>query len=139
MRAWLNPRQLEKYQHVLEKLLAELLQDTPAGTVRGLISALGVLPFLLLTSSSAQRYLYSPEGFLCHVCSLCGALRSQPFPCAPFWEGYSLLRCCLCPRADIDWQQQHNPSQAALFATSLLLLLLPKSPQSPGNNFQQSL
>ncbi|XP_077645146.1 promotilin [Lonchura striata] len=70
VRAWLTPRQLEKYQDVLEKLLAELLQDTPDGTVRGLISALGILPFLLLTSSSAQRYLYSPEGFLCHVCSL---------------------------------------------------------------------
>ncbi|XP_053819666.1 promotilin-like isoform X2 [Vidua chalybeata] len=28
-RAWLTPRQLEKYQDVLEKLLAELLQDTP--------------------------------------------------------------------------------------------------------------
>ncbi|NWI52155.1 MOTI protein, partial [Calyptomena viridis] len=27
----LTPRQLEKYQHVLEKLLAELLQDTPDG------------------------------------------------------------------------------------------------------------
>ncbi|XP_071434533.1 promotilin [Pithys albifrons albifrons] len=26
---WLTPRQLEKYQDVLEKLLAELLQDTP--------------------------------------------------------------------------------------------------------------
>ncbi|XP_053819665.1 promotilin-like isoform X1 [Vidua chalybeata] len=110
-RAWLTPRQLEKYQDVLEKLLAELLQDTPDGTVRGLISALGILPFLLLTSSSAQRYLYSPEGFLCHVCSLCGALRSQLLLCAPFWEGYFLVRCCLCPRADIDWKQQHNPSQ----------------------------
>ncbi|NXS29705.1 MOTI protein, partial [Pomatostomus ruficeps] len=31
VRAWLTPRQLEKYQHVLEKLLAELLQDTPDG------------------------------------------------------------------------------------------------------------
>ncbi|KAM7032864.1 promotilin [Acridotheres tristis] len=62
VRAWLTPRQLEKYQDVLEKLLAELLQDTPDGTVRGLISALGILPFLLLTSSSAWRYLYSPEG-----------------------------------------------------------------------------
>ncbi|XP_019144366.1 uncharacterized protein LOC104692538 [Corvus cornix cornix] len=111
VRAWLTPRQLEKYQDVLEKLLAELIQDTPDGTVSGLISALGILPFLLLISSSAQRYLYSPEGFLCHVCSLCGALRSQPLPCAPFWDGYSLLRCCLCPRADIDCQQQHNPSQ----------------------------
>uniref|UniRef100_A0A8C3EYF6 Uncharacterized protein n=1 Tax=Corvus moneduloides TaxID=1196302 RepID=A0A8C3EYF6_CORMO len=111
VRAWLTPRQLEKYQDVLEKLLAELIQDTPDGTVSGLISALGILPFLLLISSSAQRYLYSPEGFLCHVCSLCGALRSQPLPCAPFWDGYSLLRCCLCPRADIDGQQQHNPSQ----------------------------
>lgn len=111
VRAWLTPRQLEKYQDVLEKLLAELLQDTPDGTVRGLISALGILPFLLLTSSSARRYLYSPGGFLCRVCSLCGALRSQPLPCAPFWEGYSLVRCCLCPRADSDWQQQHNPSQ----------------------------
>ncbi|NXB64702.1 MOTI protein, partial [Struthidea cinerea] len=30
-RAWLTPRQLEKYQDVLEKLLAELLQDTPDG------------------------------------------------------------------------------------------------------------
>ncbi|XP_064589249.1 promotilin isoform X2 [Zonotrichia leucophrys gambelii] len=29
VRAWLTPRQLEKYQDVLEKLLAELLQDTP--------------------------------------------------------------------------------------------------------------
>ncbi|NXG26001.1 MOTI protein, partial [Grallaria varia] len=28
---WLTPRQLEKYQDVLEKLLAELLQDTPDG------------------------------------------------------------------------------------------------------------
>ncbi|KFM03247.1 Promotilin, partial [Aptenodytes forsteri] len=26
---WLTPRQLEKYQDVLEKLLAEMLQDTP--------------------------------------------------------------------------------------------------------------
>ncbi|NXQ64387.1 MOTI protein, partial [Anthoscopus minutus] len=31
VRAWLTPRQLEKYQDVLEKLLAELLQDTPDG------------------------------------------------------------------------------------------------------------
>uniref|UniRef100_A0A8C9NQ26 Motilin n=1 Tax=Serinus canaria TaxID=9135 RepID=A0A8C9NQ26_SERCA len=29
VRAWLTLRQLEKYQDVLEKLLAELLQDTP--------------------------------------------------------------------------------------------------------------
>ncbi|XP_037266491.1 promotilin [Falco rusticolus] len=36
---WLTPRQLEKYQDVLEKLLAETLQDTPDGTVRRLISA----------------------------------------------------------------------------------------------------
>ncbi|NXF62071.1 MOTI protein, partial [Ciccaba nigrolineata] len=28
---WLTPRQLEKYQDVLEKLLAEMLQDTPDG------------------------------------------------------------------------------------------------------------
>ncbi|NXW04599.1 MOTI protein, partial [Fregetta grallaria] len=28
-RMWLSPRQLEKYQDVLEKLLAEMLQDTP--------------------------------------------------------------------------------------------------------------
>ncbi|NWI91215.1 MOTI protein, partial [Pitta sordida] len=28
---WLTPRQLEKYQDVLEKVLAELLQDTPDG------------------------------------------------------------------------------------------------------------
>ncbi|XP_027672364.2 promotilin [Falco cherrug] len=28
---WLTPRQLEKYQDVLEKLLAETLQDTPDG------------------------------------------------------------------------------------------------------------
>ncbi|NXD16489.1 MOTI protein, partial [Nothocercus nigrocapillus] len=28
---WLTSRQLEKYQHVLEKLLAEMLQDTPDG------------------------------------------------------------------------------------------------------------
>ncbi|NXK40319.1 MOTI protein, partial [Piprites chloris] len=28
---WLTPRQLEKYQNALEKLLAELLQDTPDG------------------------------------------------------------------------------------------------------------
>uniref|UniRef100_A0A8C3V541 Motilin n=1 Tax=Catharus ustulatus TaxID=91951 RepID=A0A8C3V541_CATUS len=86
VRAWLTPRQLEKYQDVLEKLLAELLQDTPDGTVRGLISALGILPFLLLTSSSAQRYLYSPEGFLCHTCSLCGALRSQALCVHPSGE-----------------------------------------------------
>ncbi|RLV96948.1 hypothetical protein DV515_00012313, partial [Chloebia gouldiae] len=32
VRAWLTPRQLEKYQDVLEKLLAELLQDTPDGS-----------------------------------------------------------------------------------------------------------
>ncbi|NXF21510.1 MOTI protein, partial [Rhodinocichla rosea] len=31
VRAWLTPRQLEKYQDVLEKLLAGLLQDTPDG------------------------------------------------------------------------------------------------------------
>ncbi|KAM6108310.1 LOW QUALITY PROTEIN: promotilin [Pterocles gutturalis] len=30
---WLTPRQLEKYQAVLEKLLAEMLQDTPDGTL----------------------------------------------------------------------------------------------------------
>ncbi|NXJ41432.1 MOTI protein, partial [Ciconia maguari] len=30
-RMWLTPRQLEKYQDVLEKLLAEMLQDTPDG------------------------------------------------------------------------------------------------------------
>ncbi|NXJ88634.1 MOTI protein, partial [Corythaixoides concolor] len=30
-RMWLTPRQLEKYQDVLEKLLAEILQDTPDG------------------------------------------------------------------------------------------------------------
>ncbi|NXT81406.1 MOTI protein, partial [Zapornia atra] len=28
---WLTPRQLEEYQDVLEKLLAEMLQDTPDG------------------------------------------------------------------------------------------------------------
>ncbi|XP_013812966.1 promotilin [Apteryx mantelli] len=28
---WLTSRQLEKYQDVLEKLLAEMLQDTPVG------------------------------------------------------------------------------------------------------------
>ncbi|NXA06901.1 MOTI protein, partial [Sapayoa aenigma] len=28
---WLTPRQLEKYRDVLEKVLAELLQDTPDG------------------------------------------------------------------------------------------------------------
>ncbi|KAF1539379.1 Promotilin, partial [Eudyptes schlegeli] len=28
---WLTPRQLAKYQDVLEKLLAEVLQDTPDG------------------------------------------------------------------------------------------------------------
>ncbi|NXH74339.1 MOTI protein, partial [Hydrobates tethys] len=28
---WFTPRQLEKYQDVLEKLLAEMLQDTPDG------------------------------------------------------------------------------------------------------------
>ncbi|NXN28447.1 MOTI protein, partial [Nycticryphes semicollaris] len=28
---WLTPQQLEKYQDVLEKLLAEMLQDTPDG------------------------------------------------------------------------------------------------------------
>uniref|UniRef100_A0A663MI16 Promotilin n=1 Tax=Athene cunicularia TaxID=194338 RepID=A0A663MI16_ATHCN len=67
---WLTPRQLEKYQDVLEKLLAEMLQDTPDGTVRRLISALGILPFPSLTSLSSQRYLYSSEGLLCHVCSL---------------------------------------------------------------------
>uniref|UniRef100_A0A8C4UXF2 Motilin n=1 Tax=Falco tinnunculus TaxID=100819 RepID=A0A8C4UXF2_FALTI len=50
---WLTPRQLEKYQDVLEKLLAETLQDTPDGTVRRLISALGILPFPPLTSLSS--------------------------------------------------------------------------------------
>ncbi|NXX12095.1 MOTI protein, partial [Podargus strigoides] len=30
-RMWLTRRQLEKYQDVLEKLLAEMLQDTPDG------------------------------------------------------------------------------------------------------------
>ncbi|NXX57535.1 MOTI protein, partial [Scopus umbretta] len=30
-RMWLTPTQLEKYQDVLEKLLAEMLQDTPDG------------------------------------------------------------------------------------------------------------
>ncbi|NXE50311.1 MOTI protein, partial [Casuarius casuarius] len=30
-RMWLTSRQLEKYQDVLEKLLAEMLQDTPDG------------------------------------------------------------------------------------------------------------
>ncbi|NXC14830.1 MOTI protein, partial [Corythaeola cristata] len=30
-RMWLTPRQLKKYQDVLEKLVAEMLQDTPDG------------------------------------------------------------------------------------------------------------
>ncbi|XP_021232885.1 promotilin isoform X1 [Numida meleagris] len=72
---WLILRQLEKYQGVLEKLLTEVLQDTPDGTGRGLISALGILPFSPLTSSSSWRYLYCSEGLLCHVCSLYRVLR----------------------------------------------------------------
>lgn len=51
----LTPGQLEKYHDVLEKLLAELLQDTPDGTARGLISALGILPSPPLIGSSAHR------------------------------------------------------------------------------------
>uniref|UniRef100_A0A8B9NEP3 Motilin n=1 Tax=Accipiter nisus TaxID=211598 RepID=A0A8B9NEP3_9AVES len=102
---WLAPRHLEKYQNVLEKLLAETLQDTPDGTVRRLISALGILPFPPLTSSLSQRYLYSSEGLLCHVCSLYRILR---YPTCShvhtFLLGrlFTLLGCCLCPRADID-------------------------------------
>lgn len=60
---WLTPRQLENHRDVLEKLLAELSQDTPDGTARRLISAAGVLPFPPLTSSSSPRYLYSSKGF----------------------------------------------------------------------------
>ncbi|KAM9595482.1 LOW QUALITY PROTEIN: promotilin [Morphnus guianensis] len=102
---WLTPRHLEKYQDVLEKLLAETLQDTPDGTVRRLISALGILPFPPLTSSSSQRYLYSSEGLLCHVCSLYRVLRyptSSHVHTLLLGRLFTLLGCCLCPRADID-------------------------------------
>uniref|UniRef100_A0A669QI76 Motilin/ghrelin-associated peptide domain-containing protein n=1 Tax=Phasianus colchicus TaxID=9054 RepID=A0A669QI76_PHACC len=112
---WLILRQLEKYQGVLEKLLTEVLQDTPNGTGRGLISALGILPFSPLTSSSSWRYLYSSEGLLCHVCSL---YRVLSYPTLShvhtFLLGrlYSLLESCLCPRADVDcWQQCNNFQQ----------------------------
>lgn len=99
----LTPGQLEKYQDVLEKLLAELLQDTPDGTARRLISALGILPFPLLTGSSSRRYLYSSEGLLCHVCSLYRVLR---YPIrsrvhALLGRLFAFLGCCLCPTADI--------------------------------------
>uniref|UniRef100_A0A8B9ZJY3 Motilin n=1 Tax=Anas platyrhynchos TaxID=8839 RepID=A0A8B9ZJY3_ANAPL len=86
---WLISRQLEKYQDVLEKLLAEVLQDTPDGTVRRLIPALGILPFPPLSSSSSPRYLYSSEGLLCHVCSLYRVLR---YPTHPHARGSLLGR-----------------------------------------------
>ena len=137
---WLTPRQLEKYQDVLEKLLAEMLQDTPDGTVRRLISALGILPFPPLTSSSSRRYLYSSEGFLCHVCSLYRVLR---YPTRShvlallLGRLFTLLGCCLCPRADRDCWQHCNTSQQlslALLPTSLLLLSKSSSLQGAISN-----
>lgn len=108
-------RQLEKYQGVLEKLLTEVLQDTPNGTGRGLISALGILPFSPLTSSSSWRYLYSLEGLLCHVCSLYRVLRYPTLSHAHtslLGRFYVLLESCLCPRADVGcWQHCNNFQQ----------------------------
>uniref|UniRef100_A0A8C9EYM2 Motilin/ghrelin domain-containing protein n=1 Tax=Pavo cristatus TaxID=9049 RepID=A0A8C9EYM2_PAVCR len=134
---WLILRQLEKYQGVLEKLLTEVLQDTPNGTGRGLISALGILPFSPLTSSSSWRYLYSSEGLLCHVCSLYTVLMSSPSLMYTlfFWEGYMLSRSAVC----VLGMMLTVRSIATVSSSTASYLPTPPPQKSLRCNFQHSL